>query len=146
MTVRVADEKDCLSIVELENSCFADAWSEKNVVESISNPNYAYFVLDDNGQILGYFCTLTVADEMELLRIAVAPSARKNGYGYELMQKVVETAKEKGVEKIFLEVRASNTPAINLYSKSGFVEYMCRKKYYQGVEDALLFSFEVGGA
>lgn len=145
MIIRKAENKDVSSIFQLENSCFIDFWSEKTIKESMENTNYHYFVLEENDEVLGYFSVLCIEQEVELLRIAVSKTHRNKGYGQLLMNKLLEFSKEKGADKIFLEVRASNTPAKKLYSKSGFIEYMRRKNYYQGVEDAVLFLYELRG-
>ena len=145
MIIRKAENKDVSSIFQLENSCFVDFWSEKTIKESMENANYHYFVLQENGEIIGYFSVTCVEKEIELLRIAVFEKHRNKGYGQLMMNKLLEFSKENGADKIFLEVRASNTPAIKMYSKNGFIEYMRRKNYYQGVEDAVLFLCELRG-
>ena len=48
-----------------------------------------------------------------------------------------------GIEKIFLEVRASNTPARNLYIQNGYNEISIRKKYYSDNEDAIVMAKEI---
>ena len=71
MIIRKAENKDVSSIFQLENSCFVDFWSEKTIKESMENANYHYFVLQENGEIIGYFSVTCVGKEIELLRIAV---------------------------------------------------------------------------
>ncbi len=70
--------------------------------------------------------------------IAVAPEHRGSGVGRMLVDQAIVVAREKGAERLVLEVRRSNVSAIKLYERFGFVEYFVRKGYYEGKEDALL--------
>jgi len=70
--------------------------------------------------------------------IAVAPEHRAKGVGRMLLEQAIAVAREKGAERLVLEVRQSNVPAIRLYEYFGFVEYFVRRGYYEGKEDALL--------
>ena len=54
------------------------------------------------------------------------------------LKALVKMAKEKGVEKVFLEVRKSNIPAFSCYQKCGFVPIGIRKGYYGNGEDAIV--------
>jgi len=77
---------------------------------------------------------------MEILNLAVHPDYRKKGLATSLLQRAFEICKKKGIAKSFLDVKVSNTPAIELYKKFGYVQIGVRKKYYPDTkEDALLF-------
>ena len=55
------------------------------------------------------------------------------------MTRIIDDCYEEKIKYITLEVRVSNTPAINLYSKYGFTSFGTRKGYYQdNNEDALI--------
>lgn len=86
---------------------------------------------DRAGVPVGFAMTRRVADEEELLLIAVAPEWRQFGAGSSLLNQVVENAREAGVSRVHLEMR-SNNPAMHLYSKFGFQPVGLRKDYYQG--------------
>ena len=55
-----------------------------------------------------------------------------------IYQQALEDIKEKGVGKVFLEVRKSNSVAIKLYGDLGFNLVSERKKYYSDGENALV--------
>ena len=67
--------------------------------------------------------------EEELLLIAVAPEHRGKGLGTRLLHQVLEDARNRGAERVFLEMRFNN-PAIELYQKAGFTPIGRRKHYY----------------
>jgi ribosomal-protein-alanine acetyltransferase len=79
--------------------------------------------------------------EWEIENIVVDRAVRRQGIGAALIRELAVRAREKGAMRFHLEVRASNSPAIALYKKLGFVETTRRRAYYQNPEeDAILFS------
>ena len=92
------------------------------------------------GKLVGYAFNHIVEDELHVLNIAVDPNSRGKGLGTYLLATVLAKAFEKGARQVYLEVRPSNSAAINLYSKLGFLRTGLRKNYYRdNGEDALLF-------
>ena len=76
------------------------------------------------------------------LTIAVRPSARRSGWARRLLAVCVEQWRRDGVVEAFLEVRASNAPAIGLYRSAGWIEVGRRRQYYPDGEDALVMRWE----
>ena len=70
-----------------------------------------------------------VLDEATLFNIAIDPAQQGKGYGSFLLQGLMDTLKDKGIQTLWLEVRESN-PARFLYEKLGFNEVDIRKNYY----------------
>ena len=93
--------------------------------------------MEELGEIVGYACGTSLFEDSELLRIAVLPEKRKGGLGTELLLALIAEAKEKGAEKMFLEVREGNTPALKLYEKHGFTPIRVRKNYYADGENGV---------
>ena len=95
----------------------------------------------------GLILCAKILDEMEILTFCVSPDYRKRGLGRELLEKLCRFAEQNNVKTIFLEVDATNAPAINLYRKTGFVPTGKRAGYYhikQGItHDALLFEKQI---
>jgi [ribosomal protein S18]-alanine N-acetyltransferase len=101
-------------------------------------------VAEEDGAVCGLIVFRTIADEAEILNLAVDSSRRRRGTGSRLLQDVMGTCKAAGVRKIFLEVRDSNETARNFYSRMGFTEVGHRRQYYRKpVEDALVLVHEV---
>lgn len=85
---------------------------------------------DENGRILS-FCTVRPTEfEWEIYDIETIIEARKKGFAKKVLTEVFAAARKENAGKIFLEVRESNIPAINLYKNFGFTQYLVRKHYY----------------
>ncbi len=95
-------------------------------------------------QIIGFFIFYTVLDEMHILDITVAKNEQSKGIGTFMLDYILRKYINLGVKYFYLEVRASNDRAINLYKKFGFKIFMLRKGYYDdNKEDALCMVKEV---
>ena len=92
-------------------------------------------------EIVGCAACQKAADEADLLRVAVSGSRRKEGIAGALLETLFAEALLTGVRTVFLEVRASNRPAVALYLKHGFTHVSLRKNYY-GNEDAVVMKKE----
>ena len=88
---------------------------------------------DGRGEVHGFSLLRTVADEAELLLLAVAPKAQRRGVGAALLDHFVEHAKRAGVRRVHLEVRDGN-PAVAMYQAFGFKAEGRRSKYYSGLD------------
>ncbi len=85
-----------------------------------------------------------MADEAEILNLAVEASQRRQGIGWLLVQKAIAECKAAGVKTIFLEVRESNEGALKLYARAGFQEGGRRAEYYrEPTEDALILQHTI---
>lgn len=122
-------------LAELEKLCFSEPWSEKALSDEIDNPA-AYFVVAVEGdEVLGYGGMHTVLGESYIDNIAVFPQHRGRGAGRAVTAALIEKAKENGGVFITLEVRASNVPAITLYTSLGFENVGVRKRFYTNPEE-----------
>lgn len=94
--------------------------------------------------LMGYIIATDIADESELLRIAVADKFKRLGVGYSLMMAYKESLQDH-CDKFFLEVRASNDKAKALYGKLGYENISTRADYYSNPkEDAEIYSLKIG--
>ncbi len=80
----------------------------------------------------------TVADEAEILTIAVVPALRRHGVGRALLEAAAQRSAAAGARALFLEVSTENVAARALYAGCGFAEVGLRRHYYSGGEDALI--------
>lgn len=151
-------------VYAIEQASFTDPWSADALAQTAAREDSLFLTVVDTvvdttaenlcgfdsrqlcgidaQRICGFGCILTVANEGELVDIAVSPAYRGCGLGQRLMTALLTEAQSRSVEQIFLEVRLSNTPARKLYQKNGFVEIGVRKRYYRDpVEDAVLMQW-----
>lgn len=145
MLIRRMTLQDIPAVVEIENKCFSLPWSSKSFEDSLSREDTIFLVCETENEqeetnpITGYMGMYLSFEEASVTNVAVAPCFRKMGYGEALVAKAKEEAKAAGAECIFLEVRASNVPALALYKKQGFETLGIRKKFYEHpVEDAII--------
>ena len=129
-------------VAALETVCFADPWSADSFDQSLVNDAMSFFVaVSKGGSILGYAGIASVADESELLNIAVDPNARRCGVASALLDRAIGEAKANGAAVMYLEVRESNDGARRLYEKYGFTAIGTRKNYYRlPCEDAVIMA------
>ncbi len=135
-------------ILEIEMAVYAFPWTEGIFKDCLRHAHYYNYLLEDKEQIVGYCIFSIQAGECHLLNLCVDNVFRSQGYGSKLLDFVVQTATEKKASHILLEVRASNTRAIELYMKKGFNQLGVRKQYYpagQKREDALVMARELLG-
>jgi len=78
----------------------------------------------------GFALGRVVADEAELLTIAVDPGARRRGLGRRLLDAFLTDCAARGADAVFLEVNAGNAPALALYHSAGFSVAGRRRAYY----------------
>jgi ribosomal-protein-alanine N-acetyltransferase len=97
----------------------------------------------DNGEAVGFSLVRTVADEAELLLLAVLPGHHRQGIGSRLLEEFMDRAQSSGAARVHLEVRDGN-PAAAMYRAAGFLPVGRRRNYYQGEDgqryDALTFA------
>lgn len=113
--------------------------------EELVGPHRSYRVMvDAQGRILGYAGTLVVAGEGDVQTIALVPEARGAGGGRVLLNALLDDATRMGAHQVFLEVRADNLTARQLYENTGFQEIGVRPHYYQpeGV-DAIVMKLQM---
>ncbi len=125
----------------LEQACFSLPWSEAQYLSAFEQKAFAGIGLWEGATLLAYVTIYHVSGEMEILNVATDPCRRREGFAQRLLQSLLKTAKNKAVETIFLEVRPSNTAAIQLYEKLGFTQQGTRRAYYPDTgEDALIYT------
>ena len=117
---------------------YEDEWKEEMLKSAIKNDNFYGFKVEIKEEVLGYAHFSVSLDALDINSVFVFPKNRKNGVGETLINEILSFASKKNIEKIFLEVRESNAPAINLYEKLGFKSVAKRNKYYIDGENALV--------
>ncbi|MCF2946899.1 ribosomal protein S18-alanine N-acetyltransferase [Paraglaciecola aquimarina] len=130
---------------ELHNLGQPNPWSRKIFDDCLSQPYFAFY-LGSTSQYLGYFIAMQVVDELTIMDIGVRKVERGRGYGRLLINYIVDYCEKNNIQQVWLEVRQSNTAAINLYESVGFNVIETRHDYYVGAngkEDALIMCLQV---
>lgn len=109
-----------------------------------SQGNFLLRVAEEEGMLRGLIVFRIIADEAEILNLAVDSRRRRQGMASKLIADVIAASKAGGVRRVFLEVRDSNVAARNLYARMGFTEMGRRRQYYrEPAEDALVLAREI---
>lgn len=149
MTLREAVPDDLSAIMALERASFpTDAWSDAMMREELASPHGWYIVDEEAGRLIGYAGLRAVrgSRDADVQTIAIAAPSRGRGRGRTLLRALLGEAAERGVQEVFLEVRADNPVAQALYASEGFLEVGRRPRYYQPDDvDAVVMKADVRG-
>ncbi len=140
MQIRELKFEDILTVSEMDKSCFKESWSYGAFVDCFERDNCEMLVAEEDGEILGYGCLTLAAESADLENIAVAEEYRRGGIGSAILEKLESDAAARGVKEIWLEVRVSNSPAMAMYLKFGYIGKYARSRYYSDGEDALVMA------
>lgn len=140
---------DSLAITALaESAPEAAQWSASSY-DHAAEWGQTILVADDGVKdrgIQGFLVSRLVGSEGEILNLAVALWHRRKGVGSRLLAAVLEDAKAKDVERVYLEVRESNGAAISFYTKHGFEKKGQRTNYYRDpTENAVVLEKKLTG-
>lgn len=131
-------------INEIEKNQNIHIISKDTIINDLKNNQILYYTLKLKSKIIGYISFNVVLENMDIHSIVIDKNYQKKGYGTYLLNFALKYAKDNDVNNIFLEVRKSNTKAINLYKKIGFDFINTRKRYYpDNFEDALIYSKKI---
>ncbi|MFA9485975.1 ribosomal protein S18-alanine N-acetyltransferase [Moraxella sp. E6BC] len=137
-------------IARIERELFFDAWDSLSVCSMLSQFGVGLLIaLNDEDEVVGYLIYQIIFEVAEVLRIATDIGFQKQGMGKMLLDEFDVLCKDKGAERILLEVKADNTSAIRLYTRQGFHQIDVRVGYYKdewGVVDALIMQKELSSA
>ncbi|MDY4669495.1 MAG: ribosomal protein S18-alanine N-acetyltransferase [Oliverpabstia sp.] len=129
--IRQMQLDDLEQVMEIENENFSVPWTETGFFTFLIREDTLFLVAQEGEEILGYCGVVMVQDEGDITNVAVKKNRQNQGVGKKLMEELVKYTEQEGVTRLFLEVRASNEPAIHLYQNMGFVQTGIRKNYYE---------------
>lgn len=133
-------ESDLDTVAALEAAAFSRPWQKTDFADALKDPNYLYYVAEQDGQVIATAGLILSIDEADLTNVTTAEACRGRGIAKDLLEALMQAAKEQGIVAFTLEVRAGNAAAIALYEKLGFVCEGRRKNFYTApVEDALIY-------
>lgn len=149
MRIRLADKDDLRAIIAMqEKSPEAAHWTPDDYARLMDDAGGKILVAElptmDPPKILGFAAFHRVIDEVEIRNMAVDPEHRHQGVGRALLETARDRLLQAGAKRVFLEVRASNKPALSLYCSIGFAIHSRRADYYRDPqEDALVLALEI---
>jgi len=118
----------------LECSVFPHPWSRGNFMDSLASGYDAWVLREPAGALAGYFLLMYALDEAHLLDVAVAAPLHGRGLGRYLLDRIAARSRAQRMASILLEVRPSNTRALEVYRRYGYEEIGRRKGYYPAHE------------
>jgi ribosomal-protein-alanine acetyltransferase len=120
-------------VLELESQLFSgEEWSDEQFYEELEQvpDTRLYWVAIDDDRVIGYCGMMFANDFADITTIAVDTSHRGQGVGAALLKLMLKTAIERGAARMLLEVRTTNTNAIDFYKHFGFDIIAERPNYY----------------
>ena len=137
-------DADIESVLLNERHSYTHPWNYGIFEDCIANNDC--WVLEVEGLVIGHGIISLGAEEAHLLNVCVNPNFQGNGYGKLLVEHLINQARSRAANNMFLEVRLSNQVAYQLYEKLGFNEVGVRHDYYpafNGREDAIVLAIEL---
>lgn len=143
MTLEDLDE-----VMVIERASFQTPWSQGAFRYELTQNRVAHCTVIRVGRrVAGYLCLWEIGHEVHITNLAVHPEFRRRGVARALLAAMLDGARRRGVELIFLEVRPTNAEAIGLYGSLGFQVIGRRKGYYFDTgEDALVMEAKLATA
>lgn len=145
--LRRATPADLAAVMALEEEIYPDdAWSPENMASELAGEHTYYLVATgDDGAIDAYAGLLAPlgTGQGDIQTVTVAPRARRQGLARTLMLQLLNEARRRGTEELFLEVRVDNDAAKALYEELGFEQVAVRTGYYKGGIDAVSMKLTV---
>ena len=139
-------EADLDVVLALEQQAYAQPWQRRHFADCLAGGYQAQLLMADD-TLLGYFVAMKGFEEAHLLNLAVAPAQQRQGWAQVLLDALALWARGQALQWVWLEVRAGNTRAVQVYKAHGFRHVGLRKQYYPAHhgqrEDALVMSLRL---
>ena len=147
ITVREAEADDAAAMAAIHRACFPRCWDETAMTQLLAEPLCLSLVATSrgDGDLQALLIVRGVADEAELLTLAVEPACRREGLARALLGATVAACREAGAKQLFFEVEAGNDAALHLYRSFGAVAVGGRPAYYENGADAAILSLALSG-
>ncbi|MBP6754040.1 MAG: ribosomal protein S18-alanine N-acetyltransferase [Alicycliphilus sp.] len=134
------------ALLAVEQRAYSHPWTRGNFTDALAS-GYQAQVLMAGDHLLGYFVAMMGVDEVHLLNLTVAPEFQRQGWARVLLEALALWSRGQGAQWLWLEVRASNLRAQQIYLAHGFRRVGERKRYYPADhgqrEDAVVMSLSL---
>ena len=137
MTTTKLDKNDLQDLATLFKKCFRPTWSLSQLRAFCRQP-YTVLGTKSDGELIAFLIYQQVIDEIDIIKIAVSKSNRRQGIARNLLQTMHEHGLRSNASKVFLEVSFANHAAEELYRSLGYCSYGLRPKYYESSQDDAL--------
>ena len=131
MEIEKLSEKYIKDVAQIEEACFSKPWDELSIAAELKNEFSQFYIAVENGRGVGFVGLYALTGEADIVRVGVLPQYRNRGIARAVLNKSLENVDGD----VFLDVRESNAPAINLYRSLGFYDTGVRKDYYSDPEE-----------
>ena len=139
MKIREAKVNDLEKIYDIEKRVFSNPWSKESIKNELNRTSCSLnFVSENNNHLIGYCFSHIIDKEVHIINIAIDIPYQHRGNGKEFFYLIFKNYIEYA--NVFLEVKSTNFPAINLYLHFGFEEIDRKKMYYSDGKDAIIMS------
>lgn len=130
VTIRTMQPGDVAAVYALEQDLFAYPWPKCFFDNDLASAATIALVAEKDGAIIGYGMGSVADVELHVTNVGVAAEHQRRGLGVMIMERLEATAIDRGCREAYLEVRVTNTPAIDLYRKLGYTLMYERPAYY----------------
>ena len=136
--------EDIVQVIAIDRVSFSLPWPERSFrFELTDNPASRCWVAEMDGKLVGMIVVWLIVDEVHVATIATHLDFRRQGIAKKLLSHALRQLSNEGAQSSFLEVRASNLAAQEMYRKFGYGESGIRRRYYKdNDEDAILMTLE----
>jgi ribosomal-protein-alanine N-acetyltransferase len=141
VTIRTLELRDLPAIEAIERDSYSTPWSRSMFAGELAKASSVCIGAfeTDTGELVGYLIVSRYVDAWHVMNIAVDPNRRRAGVATALLERLFELTSGDGRRGYTLEVRVSNSAAIELYQRLGFQPRGIRRGYYtDNREDALI--------
>ncbi len=149
-TLRRFNSSDLERVMYINRACLPENYSSFFFLDLYKRYPETFRVAEEKGEVVGYvMCRIEkglpglgigIRKRGHVISIAVLPEHQRQGVGYALMQEAMRSMLLYNSKECFLEVRASNTPAVRLYKKMRFEIRRTLRRYYSDGEDAYMMA------
>jgi ribosomal-protein-alanine acetyltransferase len=146
LTVEIAPARlsDATAMAEMSRALVEDglpwSWTPDRLARAIRHSETEVIAAKDSGRLLGFAVLRLFDEEAHLLLFAVDAEVQRTGLGRQMIEWLEELARAAGIRSVHLEVRSRNRKARAFYRALGYLEVGVRRRYYSGVEDAVLMA------
>lgn len=138
--IRDGSGDDIAGVMRVMNAAFdpahGEAWSAPQCAGALAIPGTYLLIAQRERRIAGFALYRALLDEGELLLIAIDPAIQRTGLGSALLDAAIAGARDKGISRFHLEMRANN-PAHRFYLRREFENVGVRRNYYRGRDGQL---------